>query len=71
MPYIVYRSDGIPLREFEALRVCRDGRFTVTASPMVNDVFTIITENQAVSYCVHTVEGFKAFTTKACVEDRR
>jgi len=71
MPYIVYRSDGIPFKEFETLRVCRAGRFTEAVSPMVNDVFTIIVQNQAVSYCVYAVDGFKAFTTKACVEYRK
>jgi hypothetical protein len=71
MPYVVYRSDGIPLQEFDSLRVCRDGRFTKAYQPRVNDVFTIVTHDQAVSYCVHRVDGFKAFTTKACVEDRR
>jgi len=71
MPYVVYRSDGIPLQEFDSLRVCRDGRFTDAYQPMVNDVFTIIVKNQAVSYCVHRVDGFKAFTTKACVKDRK
>lgn len=71
MPYIVFRSDGLPLQEFDSLRVCRDGRFTEAHTPMINDVFSIITHDQAVSYCVHRVDGFKAYTTKAYVEDRK
>lgn len=69
MPYIVYRSDGLPLREFEALRVYRDGWFTMAYQPMVRDVFTLVTDLESVSYCVYAVEGFKAFVVLSCTND--
>ena len=71
MSYIVYRSDGIPLQEFETLRVCRAGRFTEAYYPMVKDVFTLITNLESVSYCVYAVDGFKAFVLLASNNDKK
>lgn len=54
--YQIFKAEtGFPIMQFDTLRVCREGIFLEADSPRVNDVFTITSPLEAVTYVVTAV----------------
>jgi hypothetical protein len=54
--YQIFKAEtGFPIMQFTTLRVCRDGTFVEADYPRVNDVFTITSPLEAITYVVTAV----------------